>query len=59
MKISGEREYCVDLKMMLDQEEAKALMALVQNAQTDPEPAISAALRENIFNTLYNLGVRM
>lgn len=58
MKITGEREYAIQLDMLLSQEEATALMALVQNAQHTDETVVSAALREQIFNTLHNLNVR-
>lgn len=58
MKITGEREYAIQLSMLLSQEEATALMALVQNAQHTDETAVSATLREQIFNTLHNLNVR-
>lgn len=58
MKITGEREYAIQLNMLLSQEEAKELMCLVQNSQHPDETAVSAALREQIFNTLHNLNVR-
>lgn len=58
MKITGEREYAIQLNMLLSQEEAKALMSLVQNPQQIDEAIVSATLREQIFNTLHNLNVR-
>lgn len=58
MEIAGTREYTIELTLQLNQEEASALMALVQNPMHEHETATVAAMRETLFNKLYNLGAR-
>jgi hypothetical protein len=45
------------IEMEMTQAEACALMAMMQNAHTEDEPAVASGVREHIFQALKRMGV--
>ncbi len=53
LKIKATTSHAVKLELELSENEARELMALMQNAQVDDEPITTSNLRETIFGELW------